>query len=183
MLREWRNLRYGRRQSFRPTREHQWTRSSRRSSLAPSASSLVTRQRAGAPADVFAEHTGIQTLGRDVLAISDQFIPGPEDAPDVGVRIYDPLGRTDSRAVPRVLPRRRVHRGRSRHRGRSVRALGERRGLRRRVRRLSARSAAPLSCRDRRLLCRAALDRLDGRAPRTSTRRASASEARAQAAR
>ena len=50
---------------------------------------------AGSAADVFAEHTGVQTLGRDALAISDQFIPGPEGAPDVGVRIYDPPGRTD----------------------------------------------------------------------------------------
>ena len=50
---------------------------------------------AGASADVFTEHTGIQTLGRDALAISDQLIPGPKDAPDVGVRIYDPPGRTD----------------------------------------------------------------------------------------
>ncbi len=51
---------------------------------------------AGSPATVFTEHNwDPDAPGRDELAISDQFIPGPEGAPDVGVRIYDPPGRTD----------------------------------------------------------------------------------------
>jgi acetyl esterase/lipase len=50
---------------------------------------------AGSPATLFAEHDSVQAPGRDELVISDQFIPGPEGAPDVGVRIYDAPGRTD----------------------------------------------------------------------------------------
>ncbi len=54
------------------------------------------RAEAGAAATVFAEHTGVQTFGRNALAISDRMIPGPEGAPDVKVRVYDPLGRAAS---------------------------------------------------------------------------------------
>lgn len=46
-------------------------------------------------ANVFAEHTGVQASGRDELAISDRLVPGPEDAPDVGVRVYEPPERAD----------------------------------------------------------------------------------------
>jgi acetyl esterase/lipase len=53
---------------------------------------------AGAPpaqANVFTEHTGVQTLGRDELVISDRLVPGPEDAPAVGVRVYEPPLRAE----------------------------------------------------------------------------------------
>ena len=50
---------------------------------------------AGARADVFTEHTGVHAPGRDELAISDRFVSGPDDALEVGVRVYEPPGRAD----------------------------------------------------------------------------------------